>query len=177
MSPTNSQKLKLKDKTAVFIDYANVYGWRDELQKPVDPQKLFLYLKKYPEIKSINFYYGTDKTPESKIFLNSIKKTGFNLITKPVKYIVVGEIDGHKIKKRKCDFDIEICMSVYEHLEKNFQSFFFFTGDGDFEPLYQFLIKRNKQVLVIYEQGHLGKEIWKIKNIFKTRFTFLQYQK
>lgn len=176
MSALNSQQLKLTGKTVVFIDYANVYGWKKSLKKPVDPVKLYKYLKTYPQVSSLEFYYGADTNDKSKDFLKEIKTCGYRLITKPVKYIDISSTKK-PILIRKCDFDIEICMSVYEHLEKNFQSFLFFTGDGDFEPLYQFLIKRNKQVLVIYEQGHLGKEIWKIKNVFKTRFTFLHYQK
>lgn len=176
MSASKVQQLKLNGKTAVFIDYANVYGWRDELKKPVDPKKLFKYLKQYPEIEKIYFYYGQDNNPQSKKFLKEIKEIGFSLITKPVKHIVVGQVDSHYITKRKCDFDIEICMTVYECLEEKFTSFVFFTGDGDFEPVYKFLIKRSKKILVIYEQGHLGKEIWQItQGLFKTRFSFLNY--
>lgn len=176
MSPAPDQYLKLLDKTVVFVDYANVYGWRDELKKPVDPQKLFQYLKKYSEIKKIYFFYGLDNNSQSKKFLKEVKKNGYDLISKPVKYIAIGEINGHRLTKRKCDLDIEICMTVYECLEKGYQSFLFFTGDGDFEPIYKFLIKRQKKVLVIYEQGHLGKEIWEItQGLFKTRFTFLNY--
>ena len=176
MSKTKEQKLKLDGKTVVFIDYANVYGWRDELKKPVDPKKLFEYLKKYPEIEKIYFYYGQDNNPQSKKFLKEIKNLGYNLVSKLVKHMVIGEVNGSPIIKRKCDFDIEICMTVYQCLEENFQSFLFFTGDGDFEPVYKFLIKRLKNVLVIYEQGHLGKEIWQITHgLFKTRFSFLNY--
>ncbi|MFA6519138.1 MAG: NYN domain-containing protein [Candidatus Shapirobacteria bacterium] len=178
MSDTSPQKLLLKGKTAVFIDYANVYGWRDELVKPVDPNKLYKYLKTYSQIESINFYYGSDSNPQSKNFLTQIKKIGYNLTTKPVKYITIANIRGKLIKIRKCDFDIEICMSVYRSIEENYQTFVFFTGDGDFEPIYRYLIEKKKQVLVVYEHGHLGREIWNIKRgLFKTRFTFLQCQK
>lgn len=51
---------------------------------------------------------------------------------------------------------------------ENFESFIFFTGDGDFEPLYKLLIALNKQVTVVYTAGHLGREIWSIKKgLFK----------
>jgi uncharacterized LabA/DUF88 family protein len=168
MPLNNSQKLKLNGKTAVFIDYANVYGWRDELANPVDPTKLFRYLKSYPKIKLINLYYGSDTNPQSKDFLKKIVKIGYNLTTKAVKYIIVGKIDGQIIKKRKCDFDIEICMSVYECLAKKYDSFIFFSGDGDFAPLYTCLISHHKQVIVVYTKGHIGREIWEIKKgLFK----------
>ncbi len=38
-------KLKLQGKTAVFIDWANVYNWKKSLKKKVDLKKLYLYLK------------------------------------------------------------------------------------------------------------------------------------
>lgn len=50
------------------------------------------------------------------------------------------------------------------------QSFVFFTGDGDYEPLYKMLIGLRKQVMVIYTKGHLGREIWAIKKgLFKAQ--------
>ena len=126
----------LKGKTAVFIDWANVYGWSKSLKQPVNPKKLFRYLKTYSKIQSINFYYGKDNHKKSRKFLQNIKKTDYKLTTKPVKYIIVGKVADTIIRKRKCDFDIEICMAVFSHLERKFESFIFFTGDGDF-PLYR----------------------------------------
>lgn len=168
------QILKLKGKTAVFIDWANIYNWKKSLKEKIDLKKLFAYLHAHQEIKSINFYFGEDKHPKSKQFLQEIKKIGYQVITKPVKYIVVGRINRNIIKKRKCDFDIEICMKVYQLLNRNYQSFIFFSGDGDFAPLYQYLISEKKQVIVIYEKGFLGKEIWQInRGLFKTRLSYL----
>ena len=69
--------------------------------------------------------------------------------------------------KRKCDFDLEIGLDCFENLDK-YNSFVFLSGDGDFETLYQRLIVRNKQVIVVYQPGHLGREIWEMKKgIFK----------
>lgn len=162
-------KLKLKGKTAVFIDWANVYGWTKSLKKEVNPQKLYNYLKDYKEIKQISFYYGEDKHPKSKQFLREAKKIGYHVTTKPVKYIQVAEVDGQKIYRRKCDFDMEICIDAHKALSVSFDGFIFFSGDGDFEPLYKLLISLRKQVVVIYASGHLGREIWNMKKgIFKT---------
>lgn len=161
--------LKLRGKTAVFIDWANVYGWTRSLKKEVNPRALYKYLKTYKEIKDRRFYYGTDTHPKSKLFLKRITRIGYAVTTKPVKYIFLAVVDGKKIQKRKCDFDMEICIDVHQALEKKFESFIFFTGDGDFEPLYQLLLKKKKQVIVIYTKGHLGREVWSMKHgIFKT---------
>jgi len=172
------QKLTINSKATVYIDYGNVYGWKDSLKKTVDPKVLFRYLKQYSHIESLNFFYGTDTNQKSVEFLNQIQKVGYNLITKSVKYITVGKVNNQEIRIRKCDFDIEICMNVYKQLNDGYQTFIFFSGDGDFAPIYEFLIKQHKKIIVIYEQGHLGKEIWGIKKgLFKTRYSFLQVDK
>jgi len=156
-------KFILKEKTAIFVDWANIYGWKKSLKKEVDPKKLYKYLKKYKEIKSINFYFGTDNNAKSISFLKIISKIGFEVITKPVKYITIAIINNQKVFRRKCDFDMEISIDVHRAIKDDYKSFIFLSGDGDFEPLYKLLIQLNKQVIVIYAHGHLGKEIWDIK--------------
>ena len=85
-----------------------------------------------------------------------------------MKYILIVEIEGQKVYRRKCDFDMEISIDVHEAFARGVASFIFFTGDGDFEPLYRKLITLQKQVIVVYTAGHLGREIWEIKRgIFK----------
>lgn len=161
------QTLKLKGKTFVCIDYANVYGWKKSLKKEIDLRSLFERLNNYKEISEINFYYGKDNNEKSNEFLKYVEDLGFCVNTKTVKHI---KIEGTDICQRKCDFDLEIGLDCFENLN-NFESFLFFTGDGDFATLYERLIKNNKQVIVIYTKGHLGREIWVMKKgIFKTEF-------
>ena len=63
---------------------------------------------------------------------------------------------------------MEVCIDAHKALAEKFESFIFLTGDGDYEPLYRLLIKSGEQVIVIYTQGHLGREIWNMKKgIFK----------
>lgn len=161
MQPTLD--LKLKGKSAVFVDWANVYGWTKSLKQPVNPQNLHTYLNSYTQIKEILFYFGTDRNEKSQRFIKQISKIGYKVTTKPVKYILVSEIKSRKFYRRKCDFDMEICIDVHKLLEKGFESFIFFTGDGDFEPIYKLLIEKRKQVIVIYAAGHLGREIYAMK--------------
>ena len=152
----------------VFIDWANVYGWTKSLKQEVNPVKLFEYLRSYNEIKGIRLYFGRDDHPKSEEFLRSVEQVGYRVVTKPVKYILITEIEGQKIYRRKCDFDMEICIDAHKVLSEEIGSFIFFTGDGDFEPLYRMLIGRGKQVIVVYVAGHLGREIWNMKRgIFK----------
>ncbi|MBU2545005.1 NYN domain-containing protein [Patescibacteria group bacterium] len=166
----NDQKkrLILKGKSAVYVDWANVYGWKKSLKGEVSPEKLFEYLKSYKEISDVRFYFGTDSNKKSKNFLEKMDNIGYKIITKPVKYIFIAEIEDRKVCRRKCDFDMEACIDVHQSLKENFNSFIFFTGDGDYAPLYKMLINLQKQVIVIYTKGHLGKEIWDMKKgIFK----------
>lgn len=47
------------------------------------------------------------------------------------------------------------------------ETFIFFSGDGDFAPLINFLASKRKQVIVVFGEGHLGKEIAKLgKKVF-----------
>lgn len=88
---------------------------------------------------------------------------------------IVAEIEEQKVYRRKCDFDMEICIDVHKALRKGVNSFVFFTGDGDFEPLYKLLIKEGKQVIVIYAHGHLGREIYQMtKGIYKRAIDALE---
>lgn len=157
-------KLKLRGRTAVFIDWANVYGWKKSLKKEIDIIKFFEELKKYKEIVDIRLYFGKDNHHKSVEFLENAEKIGYTVVTKPVKYISIVEIEGQKVYRRKCDFDMEVCIDVHRFLKDGIESFVFFTGDGDFDPLYKMLIEFKKQVIVIYAHGHLGREIYQIHN-------------
>ena len=162
------KKLVLKGRAIAYIDWANVHGWELSLKREIDIGRLFAYLKGYTEMHDIRLYFGTDTHPKSGAFLDRAAKAGYIVTTKPVKYILEAEIEGQKIYRRKCDFDMEMCIDVHEALQEDVNSFIFFTGDGDFAPLYQKLTHLGKQVIVIYSPGHLGKEIWAIKKgLFK----------
>ena len=154
----------------MFIDWANVYGWKKSLKSEVDISILHKYLKSYEDIKEIYLYFGKDNHPKSEEFLKKAGEIGYNVITKPVKYILVENFEKDKIYRRKCDFDMEVCIDVHKKISDGFESFVFFTGDGDFDPLYKLLIGIKKQVVVVYTAGHLGREIWSIKNgLFKVQ--------
>ncbi len=79
---------KLKGRTLAIIDWANVYGWSNNLGWQVDPQKLYDYLKNYPDIFDIRFYFGIEKgNKKSEQFQENIKNIGYTLISKEVKWI------------------------------------------------------------------------------------------
>ncbi|KKQ37581.1 MAG: hypothetical protein US53_C0015G0008 [Candidatus Woesebacteria bacterium GW2011_GWA1_37_7] len=165
MEKKKSEKLhlKLKGKTAVYIDWANVHGWEEKLKWKVDIKKLYKYLDFHKGINDVGFYFGTDKNKKSREFLEKAREVGYRVVTKPVKYLSMGIINGKMILKRKCDFDMEICMDVHKFLEGDVEGFIFFTGDGDFAPLYKLLISRGKQIIVVSTRWSLGKEVAQIR--------------
>ena len=167
-------ELKLRDPAIIYVDWANVYGWRKSLPREVDTKELFEYFKKYPEIKEMRFYFGEDAHGKSRDFLAKIREIGYSLVSKPVKHILVAQIDGQKIYRRKCDFDMEISIDVHRVLQEGTESFIFLSGDGDFAPLYRLLVEKKKQVVVVYARKHIGREIWDMKQgIFKVQITHL----
>jgi uncharacterized LabA/DUF88 family protein len=84
----NEFRFKLKGKTIVLIDWANVYGWFKRLKWEIDPKRLYDYLKTYPEIIDIRFYFGLEKGNErSEKFHQEIKEIGYNLVNKEVKWV------------------------------------------------------------------------------------------
>src|SRR5258708_13195192 len=134
MTENTSPVLRLHGSACVHIDWANVYGWTKSLKKAIDPTELFRYLGTYPQVKEINFYYGLDTNSQSQDFLKKIQKIGFILHTKPVKHIRVSK--NPPVFKRKYNFDLKTTMNVLLNIQK-FNTHIFFTGDGDFEPLYE----------------------------------------
>jgi len=190
-------KFKLKGRTLVIIDWANVYGWFEKLKWEVDEKKLYKYLKTYKQIKDIRFYFGIESgNKKSEEFQKKIKKIGYTLITKEVKWVPV-TIDKEyfrksmnnlfkeygfdnkffneffkklrrdkNLKRRKCDFDCEIAIDVMKNLDK-FDSFILFSGDGDYAVLMKEIINSGKQSIVVALKNAMGKEYGKIrKGIF-----------
>lgn len=161
-------RFKLKGSALVCIDWANVYGWQKKLGWKIDVYKLVEYLKTYPEINKIKFYFGTDVVKESQDFISSIKSKEdniFQVITKDVKYVPVDTTDlnhnssssNKKIRRRKCDFDIEIALDVFLNINQ-IETLVLFSGDGDYEPLVKFCIEKGKRIIIVANPGSLGKE-------------------
>ena len=247
-------KFKLQGKTLVIIDWANVYGWfsdpnsRNYLGWEVDPKKLFEYLRSYPEIMDINFYYGVElDKPKSVAFKKEIEAMGYSHRSKEVKWVpaalettahfkiivqklfdvldnvkntnsdlsrrlydllkkLEGVLDSgyglstngeltyvffneeqvkeiyeliegldsdlkklnvditelqsairEPVRRRKCDFDVEISRDIYNNLS-NFETLLIFSGDGDYAALVEDLISKGKKIIVVFASGHIGKE-------------------
>jgi len=72
----------------------------------------------------------------------------------------IGDLQHQLIKpvrRRKCDFDVEISCDVYNNLNR-MKVFVLFSGDGDYAALVRDIIKKGRQAIVVFGPSHKGKE-------------------
>ena len=69
------------------------------------------------------------------------------------------------VLRRKCDFDVEIARDVF-NMSKDFDHLLLFSGDGDYSALVDDQIIKGKKVIVVFGQGHKGKEFKIQKGLF-----------
>mgnify|MGYP003590110766 CR=1 FL=1 len=117
-------------------------------------------------IKGESTYVGIDFNciVDSQNVLNLMKKNA-QCLHKSL--LTLNEIITKEIKRRKCDFDVEISRDIYKNFNE-IDTLILFSGDGDFKAIIEDFIRSNKKVIVVYGAGHLGKEISSLNDgIFK----------
>ncbi|MBU4338695.1 NYN domain-containing protein [Patescibacteria group bacterium] len=65
--------------------------------------------------------------------------------------------------RRKCDFDVEITRDALNMID-SYDTLLLFSGDGDYFALTEDLIKKGKKVILVFAEGHKGKEYNSIGN-------------
>jgi len=235
-------KLKIKKRTLLLVDWANVYGWRKSLGWEVCPMKIYNFFDR-PKIIDKRFYHGVEvgqtKSEEFKIDMESL---GYNVVSKEVKWTpvilkeqnhfkkivknlfdildkvkntnsevsnklyelikkieklpnfeneeynveeinkdrldevfnLIDELDiqlkdlniditelqknlQKPVYRRKCDFDVEITRDALNMID-DYDTLLLFSGDGDYFALTEDLIKKGKKVILVFAEGHKGKE-------------------
>ena len=145
---------KKKTKVAVFIDAANIElsakdrGWK------VDYKKLYKWLSSQGKLIYTGFFTVRFSNKEHDKFLTLLKKTGYELVTKPLKLIR----DKHKGHLRKANFDVEISVEVMKRI-KDFDCLMLFSGDSDFDYLLRTIKGKSKKVIVVSMRYHVSKEL------------------
>ncbi|MFZ2154357.1 MAG: NYN domain-containing protein [Candidatus Moraniibacteriota bacterium] len=129
-----SSKVK-KITCGVYIDGSNIFGGQKEAGWWIDFDKLKKHLKSNYRPLFFNYYGGVDKSPSNieykkkadsqQRFYDKLNGWGYNVITKPLKYIQTG--DGIKTK---CDMDVEISMDMRD--DNDSELIIIFTGDSDY---------------------------------------------
>lgn len=148
--------LKLKGKTAVFIDAANIELSAKDLGFKIDYKKLFSFINKQADLVYLGFYTVRFNNAGHDGFLTVLKKIGYKLVTKSIK--VIKNRDKKLGDIRKANFDVEIAVEAMKRLTK-FATMILFSGDSDFDYLVKELRRKGKKVMVISFKHHVSKEL------------------
>ena len=143
------------DRLFVVIDAANLEKSAQSLKIKVHYTRLKRFFEESGNLKEIRFYTAVFKTNKHQDFLESLRRRGYRLITKPVKEI--GDRDLEK-KVRKANFDVEITMDVFEYMSA-FDVLVLFSGDSDFDCLIRRVRDRGKKVFVFSTRYHIAREL------------------
>lgn len=156
----------MKKKVFAFIDASNIiYGARSE-RWFIDQNKLLKYLRHKFLVSKAYFYYGKDsKNPKKEAFLKKLKKFGYILRAKEIKRF------GKRVKAN-CDVDLTMDMLIKI---KEYNKTIVLTGDGDFAPLFIYLISQRKQIVIISSPKRTAKEIKVIAGENHIDFGSLRY--
>ena len=134
-----NQLSKTLDRNIVIVDFANVDRWQDSTDWPISVNKLGQLNKYISQGKKYlrRFYYGMDFGPKdssklllpwSEKILKQAQYSGFEIVSKRVKYIPDDKYETGFIKK--CNLDIEMAIDLIKEQE-NYDIAVIFSGDGD----------------------------------------------
>ena len=145
--------MKRLPKSYAFIDASNIiYGAREEGWL-INQKKLIKYLKSKFSISKAFFYYGKDSKNKKKVeFLKKLKQFGYILRVKEIKRF-------GKRSKANCDVDLTMDMLL---LINEYKKAIVLTGDGDFAPLFEYLISKKKEIIIISSPKRTARELKKI---------------
>lgn len=135
------------DRTALFIDGANLYASAKALNTDLDFRKLVeLYRAKSDLVRAL--YYtavieGEEFSP-IKPLVDWLDYNGFSVVTKPVKRFT--DAQGHS--RTKGNMDIEIAVDMME-LAPRLDHIVLFSGDGDFRRVVQAVQAKGVKVTVV----------------------------
>lgn len=139
-----------KVKTFAFVDASNIiYGAKAEGWF-IDQKKLIIYLKEKFNVSKAFFYYGKDsKNKNKENFLKRLKEFGYILRVKEIKKYG---------RKSKANCDVDLTMDILLQINR-YDRVIVLSGDGDFLPLYEYLKKSKKQIIIISSPKRTAREV------------------
>lgn len=159
---------KTKERNMVIVDFANVDRWQDSLHWPIGIKQLGQLVSRISYGKKFlrRFYYGEDYgqkdssivlTQWSEMVLRSAQYSGFQTISKRVKYIPDEKYETGFIKK--CNLDIEMAIDLIREKD-NYDIAIIFSGDGDLACVCKYIYDTfGKKVYMFGARNHIGKEL------------------
>ena len=163
-----NQLSKTLNRNIVIVDFANVDRWQDSTDWPISIKKLGQLNKYISQGKKYlrRFYYGMDFGPKdssklllpwSEKILKQAQYSGFEIVSKRVKYIPDDKYETGFIKK--CNLDIEMAVDLIKEQE-NYDIAVIFSGDGDMAYVCEYIHNiYNKTIYIFGARNHIGKEL------------------
>lgn len=158
-------------RTMVVVDFGNVIKWQANLHWRIGMRELGILARSFSGRQFLRrFYYGSDYGPNeqsvqlyewSRAMLEKARMSGFEVITKKVKYIHSRD-NIHGFEK-KCDLDIEMAVDLIRERD-NYDKIILFSGDGDLMYAIRYLKESyQKECFVIGARDHIGREVFDAK--------------
>ncbi|MFE1602924.1 LabA-like NYN domain-containing protein [Methylobacterium sp. ID0610] len=134
-------------RSALFIDGANVYATTKALGFDIDYRKLLSDFKTREQLVRAFYYTALVEDQEySSIrpLIDWLDYNGYRVVTKPAKEFT----DSSGRRKVKGNMDIELTIDALE-LSPYIDHMVLFSGDGDFKPLVAAMQRRGVRVTVV----------------------------
>jgi len=135
------------NRTALFIDGANLYSTAKALGLDIDYKRLLKEFQRHGTLVRAFYYTAVIEDQEFSAvrpLLDWLTYNGFTVITKPAKEF--NDADGHR--KVKGNMHIELAVNAME-LASRVDHIVLFSGDGDFRPLLEAVQRRGVRVTVV----------------------------
>jgi len=135
------------EKTALFIDGANLYATTKSLGFDIDYKRLLKEFQSRGNLLRAFYYTALIEDQEySSIrpLLDWLDYNGYTVITKPAKEFT----DATGRRKIKGNMDLELAVDVME-LADHIDHVVLFSGDGDFRPLVESVQRKGVRVTVV----------------------------
>ncbi|MDX2234892.1 MAG: NYN domain-containing protein [Hyphomonadaceae bacterium] len=136
-----------EDRTALFIDGANLYAAARALQFDIDYRKLLAEFRSRCRLVRANYYTALLEDQEFsplRPLIDWLDYNGYALITKPAREYT----DQSGRRRVKGDMDIELAVGMLE-LAPFIDHALLFSGDGDFTALVAAIQRRGVRVTVV----------------------------
>ena len=135
------------ERTALFIDGANLYSAARSLNADLDFSKLLEMYRGQGVLVRTHYYTAVIEGEEFspiRPLVDWLGYNGFSVVTKPVKRFT--DAQGHS--RTKGNMDIEIAVDMLE-LAPHVQHMVLFSGDGDFRRAVQAVQAKGVRVTVV----------------------------
>ncbi len=136
------------DRTALFIDGANLYSAARSLNIDIDYKKLLEEFRKRGVLTRAYYYTAIVEDQEYsplRPLVDWLDYNGFTLVTKPARRYTESSTG---VTRTKGNMDIEIAVDMLE-LAAHLDHAILFSGDGDFRRVVEAVQRRGVRVTVV----------------------------